>query len=153
MVPLWDSSTGQISNFTTRFSFVIDTLNSFTSGDDLAFFLAPFGYQIPQNSVGGCVGLFNTTQATASLFKSQVVLVEFDTFSDPGWDPTDMKSRVGIDNNSVSSAVYTSWNTSVHSGHTTDVLIVYNATTSKNLSVSWSDLETSDSKETTSLFY
>lgn len=97
------------------------------SGDGLAFFLAPFGYQIPQNSAGGCVGLFNTTQATASLFKSQVVLVEFNTFSDPGWDPTDMKSHVGIDNNSVSSTVYTSWNASVHSGHTADVLIVYNA--------------------------
>ncbi|KAK2664505.1 hypothetical protein Ddye_003079 [Dipteronia dyeriana] len=143
-VPLWDSGTGQLSDFTTRFSFVIDTLNSTMFGDGLAFFLAPFGYQIALNSAGGCLGL--------CMFESRVVLVEFDTFSDSGWDPTDMKSHVGINNKSVISAVYTQWNASIHSGDTADVLIAYNATT-KNLSVSWSYRETSDSKENTSLFY
>ncbi|KAL5751236.1 hypothetical protein ACOSP7_025839 [Xanthoceras sorbifolium] len=151
-VPLWDSDTGQLSDFTTRFSFVIDTLNSSTYGDGLAFFLAPVGYQIPLNSAGGCFGLFNSTQAAGGSFERQVVLVEFDTFSDTDWDPTGLKSHVGINNNSVFSNVSTPWNASFHSGDTADVLITYNAT-SKNLSVSWTYLETSDSKENTSLFY
>lgn len=149
-VPLWDSDTRKPSDFNTQFSFIVDTLGQSTYGDGITFFLAPLG-QIPWNSHGGFLGLFNTT--TAKLSSSPIVLVEFDSFWDPEWDPTNVQDHVGINNCSIFSSVYTRWNASFHSGDTAHVKINYNSTT-KNLSVSWSYGETSKySQENTSLFY
>ncbi|XP_059435446.1 L-type lectin-domain containing receptor kinase IX.1-like [Corylus avellana] len=126
-VPLWDSHTRKLTNFTTHFSFTINTqgLPHYASG--LAFFLAPAGFEIPPNSS-----------------------VEFDSFSNPEWDPP--VEHVGINTNSIASAIYTPWNASLHSGDTIDVWITYNAST-KNLSVSWKYQKTSNTWENTSLFY
>jgi hypothetical protein len=52
-VPIWDLDTGKLTDFSTRFSFTIDTMNSSSYGDGLAFFLAPVGFDIPPNSAGG----------------------------------------------------------------------------------------------------
>ncbi|KAK2656646.1 hypothetical protein Ddye_009698 [Dipteronia dyeriana] len=150
MVQLWDSDTGKLSDFKTRFSFSIDTLGNPIYGHGLAFFLAPVGFQIPPNSAGGFLGLFNTTTIDSS--SNQIVMVEFDSFKNVEWDPSDVEDHVGINKNSLYSAVYTRWNASFHSGDTADVQITYNATTN-NLSVSWSFRETSTSLENTSLFY
>ncbi|KAI9164908.1 hypothetical protein LWI28_004292 [Acer negundo] len=150
MVQIWDSDTGKISDFNTRFSFSIDTLGNPIYGHGLAFFLAPVGFQIPLNSAGGFLGLFNTTTIDSS--SNQIVMVEFDSFKNVEWDPSDVEGHVGINKNSLFSAVYTSWNASFHNRDTADVQITYNATT-KNLSVSWSFRETSTSLENTSLFY
>lgn len=60
--------------------------------------------------------------------------MKFDSFGNPEWDPS--FPHVGINNGTIGSAVFTSWNASLHSGTKTDVLITYNAST-KNLSVSW----------------
>ncbi|XP_059439885.1 L-type lectin-domain containing receptor kinase IX.1-like [Corylus avellana] len=147
-VPLWDSSSGNISDFTTHFSFIIDTLGSHTYSDGLAFFLAPVGFDIPPNSVGGYLGLFNSTTSNSS--QNQIVLVEFDSYANPDWDPP--VEHVGINSNSIASAVFTPWNASFHSGDTAHVWITYNAST-KNLSVSWSYKRTSSSQENTSLSY
>ncbi|PRQ48392.1 putative protein kinase RLK-Pelle-L-LEC family [Rosa chinensis] len=148
-VPLWDSSTGKLTDFTTHFSFIINTDGYPTYGHGIAFFLAPVGFQLPPNSVGGFLGLFNTTTSDSS--GNKIVLVEFDSFINPQWDPG--YQHVGINNNSIASSVSTPWNASLHSGDTTDVWIVYNATT-KNLSVHWSYQNTSTPKEnTTSLHY
>ncbi|KAJ4835817.1 hypothetical protein Tsubulata_031357 [Turnera subulata] len=84
-VHLWDSSSGQLTDFTTHFTFKIDILNYTTYGHGIAFFLAPVGYQIPPNSGGGFLGLLNTTNM-ASLSTNQLVMVEFDSFANP-WDP------------------------------------------------------------------
>ncbi|KAJ0041267.1 hypothetical protein Pint_27755 [Pistacia integerrima] len=149
-VPLWDPDTGKLSDFSTRFSFVIDTQNRSSYGNGLAFFLAPAEFQIPPNSAGGFLGLFNTTTAYSS--SNQIVMVEFDSFSNREWDPADVKDHVGINNNSISSAVYTRWNASSHSGDIADTWITYNATT-KNVSVSWSYRTTPNSQENTHLFY
>ncbi|KAJ0041268.1 hypothetical protein Pint_27754 [Pistacia integerrima] len=149
-VPLWDSHTRKLSDFTTQFSFSIDTLDRTPYGHGLAFFLAPVGFQIPPNSVCGYLGLFNATTAYSSA--NQIVMVEFDSFPDPEWDPPDVQDHVGINNNSIASAVYTRWNASFHSGDTADARISYNATT-KNLSVSWTYRRTPNSNENTSLFY
>ncbi|KAJ0096559.1 hypothetical protein Patl1_28375 [Pistacia atlantica] len=151
-VPLWNSDTGEISDFSTKFSFIIDTKGSPQYGSGLAFFLAPVGFQIPPNSVGGFLGLFNTTTAYSS--SNQIVMVEFDSYWDVEWDPADIpnQNHVGINNNSIVSAVYTRWNASFHSADTADVQITYNATT-KNLSVSWTYRQTSNSQEDTSLSY
>ncbi|XP_016673177.2 L-type lectin-domain containing receptor kinase IX.1-like, partial [Gossypium hirsutum] len=120
------------------------------SNNGLVFFLAPVGSQIPPNSAGGFLGLFNTTTSDSS--QNQIVLVEFDTFENPEWDPTGIGSHVGINENSISSANYTRWNASFHSGDTADVVINYNATT-KNLSVSWSYQNTNNPRENSSLSY
>ncbi|XP_021274201.1 L-type lectin-domain containing receptor kinase IX.1-like [Herrania umbratica] len=147
-VHLWDANTGKLSDFTSRFSVTIDTQNSSTYGHGVAFFLAPVGSQIPPNSAGGFLGLFNTT--TSDLSTNQIIMVEFDTFPNPEWDPSIV--HVGINNNSIASAVYTPWNASFHSDDPADVLITYNATT-KNLSVSWSYKKTNNPKENSSLSY
>ncbi|KAA3474132.1 L-type lectin-domain containing receptor kinase IX.1-like [Gossypium australe] len=148
-VPIWDSSTGRLTDFSTRFSFDI-SIQGPDYGHGLVFFLAPVGSQIPLNSAGGFLGLFNTTTSDSS--QNQIVLVEFDTFENPEWDPTGIGSHVGINENSISSSNYTRWNASFHSGDTSDVVINYNATT-KNLSVSWSYQKTNNPRENSSLSY
>ncbi|KAJ4844338.1 hypothetical protein Tsubulata_049639, partial [Turnera subulata] len=138
-VHLWDSSSGQLTDFTTHFTFKIDILNYTTYGHGIAFFLAPVGYQIPPNSGGGFLGLLNTTNM-ASLSTNQLVMVEFDSFANP-WDPK--VEHIGINNNSLFSAVYTSWDVRSHSGNLTHAWITYNSTT-KNLTVFWTYEENPD---------
>ncbi|KAI9165974.1 hypothetical protein LWI28_023918 [Acer negundo] len=147
-VHLWDSKTNKLTDFTTHFSFSIDTGGRSLYAAGLAFYLAPFGYQIPPNSAGGFLGLFNTTTSDSS--QNRIVLVEFDSFPNPEWDPH--VAHVGINNNSIASAVYTPCNASFHSGDIADVSITYNATT-KNMSVSWTYQQTSDWKEFSTLSY
>ncbi|OVA15244.1 Protein kinase domain [Macleaya cordata] len=132
-VPLWDSATGKLSDFTTHFSFSIDTENCSYYGQGFAFFLAPVGFQIPPNSAGGFLGLFNTTTID-NTSHNQIIVVEFDTFVNPEWDP--LVQHVGINKNSLASAVFIPWNASLHSNENANVWITYNATT-KNLSVFW----------------
>ncbi|KAL6124159.1 hypothetical protein ACLB2K_076674 [Fragaria x ananassa] len=103
---LWDSTTParSLSNFTTNFTFMIDTGGDDFFADGFTFFIAPFGYPIPPNSAAG-FGLFNSTN---QLEKSQnrVVHIEFDAWSDT-WDPTG--SHVGVNINSISSVVTATW--------------------------------------------
>ncbi|KAL1209021.1 L-type lectin-domain containing receptor kinase IX.1 [Cardamine amara subsp. amara] len=61
--------------------------------------IAPPAIQLPPNSAGGFLGLFNETNVKPSSFP--LVHVEFDTFSNDEWDPLDVKSHVGINNNSL----------------------------------------------------
>ncbi|KAK8490598.1 hypothetical protein V6N12_076265 [Hibiscus sabdariffa] len=131
-VPIWDSRTNQVADFTTHFSFIIDSLGRPIYAAGLAFFLAPVGFEIPPNSAGGFLGLFNTTTSDSS--RNQIVLVEFDTFSNPQWDPP--FQHVGINTNSISSVKSSPWNFSLYDGKTTDAWISYHATT-MNLSVTW----------------
>ncbi|MBA0832635.1 hypothetical protein Goarm_017017 [Gossypium armourianum] len=133
-VPIWESETREVTSFTSHFSFIIDTQGKASSdySAGLAFFLAPVGSEIPPNSAGGFLGLFNTTTSDSS--GNQVVLVEFDTFSNE-WDPE--VEHVGININSISSVKYAPWNFSLYSEDTADAWISYNATT-RNLSVTWS---------------
>jgi hypothetical protein len=149
-VPLWDNSTGNISNFTTHFSFIIDTLGQTLHSDGLAFFLAPAGFEIPPNSRGGYLGLFNSTTWDSPDY--QLVHVEFDSYVNAGGGVDPSYEHVGISSNSIVTSVSTPWNASFHSGDTADVWITYNAST-KNLSVSWSYKKTFNSQENTSLSY
>ena len=84
-VPIWDRDTGKFTDFSTRFSFTIETMNSSTYGDGLAFFLAPVGFGIPTNSAGQHLGLFNSTTRTSPPY--QIVFVEFDSVVNNQWDP------------------------------------------------------------------
>ncbi|PON32725.1 Lectin [Parasponia andersonii] len=146
-VLLWDSNNpARTIDFTTHFSFSIITQGT-VNGHGIAFFLTRVKFQIPSNSTGGFLGLFDPT--TSDSTQNQIVTVEFDTYSNPEWDPP--FEHVGINNTSIASAVYTRWNASLHSGENTDVSISYNAST-KNLSVSWS-YENSTRENVTSLSY
>ncbi|XWS45044.1 hypothetical protein CRYUN_Cryun15aG0102700 [Craigia yunnanensis] len=106
-VPLWNSKTGKLSDFNTRIGFTITMSNLSEYSHGFAFFLAPVGSHIPTNSAGALLGLFNTTNRVSAL--GQVVLVDFDTLKDR-WDPDELDNHVGINNNSITSANYTSWN-------------------------------------------
>nr|TKS01308.1 L-type lectin-domain containing receptor kinase IX.1-like [Populus alba] len=147
-VPLWDSSTTRLTDFSTQFSFYIDIEGRTSYAAGFAFFIAPVEFHIPPNSAGGFLGLYNIT--TSDSQQNHIVHIEFDSFANPEWDPP--IQHVGINNNSVSSATYTYWNTSLHSGDTADVRITYNST-AKNLTVSWKYRATSTPQENTSLSY
>ncbi|WCJ32026.1 Concanavalin A-like lectin protein kinase family protein [Euphorbia peplus] len=147
-VPLWDPRTRKLTDFSNHFTFYVDVEGRTSYAAGFAFFLSPVGFHIPPNSAGGFLGLFNIT--TSDSPRNQLLHIEFDSFPNQEWDP--QVQHVGINNNSIHSATYTYWNTSLHSGDTADVWINYNATT-KNLSVSWKYEGKSDSQENTSLSY
>ncbi|KAK1417750.1 hypothetical protein QVD17_26884 [Tagetes erecta] len=125
-VQIWDKKSGKLSDFTTHFTFVIDTQNKSDYGDAFSFFLAPAGFQIPPNSAGEYLGLLNTTNFNSP--QNHMVIVEFDTFGNLLTDPI-LEGHVGININSISSASYTAWNASVHSGDAANAWVSYNATT------------------------
>ncbi|KAL4582816.1 hypothetical protein LXL04_007377 [Taraxacum kok-saghyz] len=134
-VQMWDSKSGKVSDFTTRFSFTIDTNDQPSNqyGDGFAFFIGPADFQIPTNSAGSFLGLYNLSNYRESP-QNQMIHVEFDSFVDSDWDPE--YEHVGINKNSIFSANYTAWNAGNHSGSVADVIITYNAQT-KMLMVSW----------------
>ncbi|EOA14568.1 hypothetical protein CARUB_v10027807mg [Capsella rubella] len=149
-VAIWDPKTERPTDFTTSFTFKIDTRNVSDYGHGFAFFLAPAGIVVPPNSAGGFLGLFNETNGYSSRFP--LVHIEFDTFHNIQWDPVDIKSHVGINNNSLTSSNFTSWNTSLHSQDVGHARISYDSA-SKNLSISWTYVETTNPREGSSLFY
>ncbi|PIN26207.1 Serine/threonine protein kinase [Handroanthus impetiginosus] len=132
-VPLWDSNFEKLADFTTHFSFTVDTQNRSHYAAGIAFFLAPVGFHIPANSAGGFLGLFN--KITADVSQTQIVSIEFDSFANLEWDPP--YEHVGINKNSIHSLVVAPWNVTLHSREPADAWIVYNSTT-RNLSVFWS---------------
>ncbi|XP_021631403.1 L-type lectin-domain containing receptor kinase IX.1 [Manihot esculenta] len=144
-VQIWDSKTQKLSDFTTRFTSTVDIQRRLIYGSGFTFFLAPVGFQVPTNSAGGFLGLYNVTTINSP---NQILHIEFDTNPDPDWDP--QFEHVAININSLYSSTYTRWNVTLHSGDNTDVLINYNSRT-KNLSVSWRFLLTGTSQEITSL--
>ncbi|XP_065638008.1 L-type lectin-domain containing receptor kinase IX.1 [Quercus suber] len=84
---LWDKDSGKLTNFTTHFSFAIDSKKRSVYGDGIAFFLAPVGSKIPFMSKGGStMGLCRGNQALDSV-DNPFVAVEFDIYSNEYWDP------------------------------------------------------------------
>jgi len=98
-VPLWNPKTGKPTDFSTSFSFKIDTRNLSNYGHGICFFLAPVGIQLPVNSAGGFFGLFTRIDNYTSSFP--LVHIEFDSFNNQEWDPNTVGSHVGINNNSL----------------------------------------------------
>ncbi|CAH1421651.1 unnamed protein product [Lactuca virosa] len=132
-VQMWDSSSGKVSDFTTRFSFTIDTNDQLNYGDGFAFFLGPADFQIPPNSAGSFLGLYNLSNYRESS-ENHMFHVEFDSFVDTDWDP--LYEHVGINKNSIFSANTTAWSAGNHSGDVADVTISYSAQTMMMI-VSW----------------
>jgi hypothetical protein len=140
---LWDKASRNLKNFSTNFTFVIDSQNKTVYGDGLAFFLAPNGSTMPDNiKQGGGMGLTEDDQQLNS-DNNHFVAVEFDIFSDHSsntWDPPG--EHVGIDINSMKSAANVSWQgsrTSIMEGRINEARISYNST-SHNLSVLFTGL-------------
>ena len=80
---IWDKNTGWLTDFTTHFSFIIASVDGHVSVDGLAFFIAPFGSDMSQNSAGGYLGLFNY-ESTLNANENQIFAVEFDTLTKTG---------------------------------------------------------------------
>ncbi|XP_057720360.1 L-type lectin-domain containing receptor kinase IX.1-like [Arachis stenosperma] len=131
---LWDSSTKALTDFSTAFSFTISQPTNKTA-DGFAFYMAPLGYQIPPNSYGGALGLFNST-TQYGVVQNHVFMVEFDTFRNPEYDPNDWNDHVGINSNSLKSLTYAWYDFDNNIGKKTHALITYNSSTNI-LNVSW----------------
>jgi serine/threonine protein kinase len=139
---LWDKASGNLTDFTTHFSFVIDSQNSTNYGDGLAFFLAPpaTGSTVPNNvTIGSSLGLTNDNQVLDST-DNPFVAVEFDIYPNKPWDPPGRPGvHLGIDINSMESVATVSWegwwsNTSITQGLINEARITYNSS-SHNLSL------------------
>uniref|UniRef100_A0A5B7B5G5 Putative L-type lectin-domain containing receptor kinase IX.1-like n=1 Tax=Davidia involucrata TaxID=16924 RepID=A0A5B7B5G5_DAVIN len=123
---LWDKASGKLADFTTNFSFVIDSEGRTSYADGLAFFLVPNRSDILVTA-GGAFGLPIdpvTIQPT-----SQFVAVEFDTYHDIGWDPdTSPATHVGININSLRSNASETWFTNITHGRENKAWIRYDST-------------------------
>ncbi|WVZ12435.1 hypothetical protein V8G54_016965 [Vigna mungo] len=112
---LWSTSSlrqkaARVADFTTEFSFVVNTKGAPLHGDGFTFYLASLDFEFPDNSSGGFLGIFNhETAFNTSL--NHVVAVEFDSFVNE-WDPNFPVSdspHIGIDINSIRSAATAPW--------------------------------------------
>ncbi|GMI86551.1 L-type lectin receptor kinase IX.1 [Hibiscus trionum] len=130
-VRLWDASNRELTDFTTRFSFIIRAVNLSEYGDGLSFFLAPFESEMPRNSSDGYLALFNPNSTMSNSTSNSIVAVEFDSFQNE-WDPSD--DHVGINVNSIVSVRNVTWQSSIKDGRTANAWVSYNSTT-RNLSV------------------
>ncbi|THU68357.1 hypothetical protein C4D60_Mb08t03060 [Musa balbisiana] len=128
---LWDPETRELTDFTTRFAFAINDLNRSWSGDGVAFFLSSYPSAIPPSSLGGSLGLFNSTPLPANSTINNTVAVEFDTFEN---DFDTSANHIGIDVNSVNSSAVVDWPSNIKDGREVNAWVSYNAST-HNLSV------------------
>jgi hypothetical protein len=119
-VHIWDKNTNKVASFKTSFSFIIDAVDTTKTADGLAFFLAPVG-TLPQKP-GGLLGLFPDEKKE---YSNNIVAVEFDTFCNTDWDPTN--THIGINVNGIKSEATKSWN--LENNKVADVEISYDALT------------------------
>jgi len=108
---LWNINTSEVTDFTTRFSFSINTPNKSYHGDGITFYLARPNFPMSQIDGSG-IGLASRVQLSNPNYTKEnpFVAVEFDTFVND-WDPK--YDHVGIDVNSISTNHTTQWFTSM----------------------------------------
>uniref|UniRef100_A0A2N9EGB1 non-specific serine/threonine protein kinase n=1 Tax=Fagus sylvatica TaxID=28930 RepID=A0A2N9EGB1_FAGSY len=104
---LWDKKSGELSNFNTKFSFIIDSHGKDRYSDGLTFFLASPDFPKPIPTDGTGLGLLSRKQLSDPSFlaANKFVSVEFDTFPNDGWDPPadPVREHVGININDIKS--------------------------------------------------
>ncbi|XP_048140974.1 L-type lectin-domain containing receptor kinase IX.1-like isoform X1 [Rhodamnia argentea] len=137
---LWDKATGNVADFTTRFTFAVNSQGASSFADGLTFFLVPKGSQLPVNSSGRYLALLNPNRDPSNSSTS-FVAVEFDTFHNNDINARDPNcsqvTHVGIDLNNLTSMVYNcvDWfKDKIMSGGRINATIAYNSST-QNLSV------------------
>ncbi|KAL8195279.1 hypothetical protein R6Q57_025682 [Mikania cordata] len=128
---LWDRGSWNLTDFSTRFTFTINSLNSSRYGDGLAFFLATNGSMVPDNVTNsGTLGLTRNDEVLNSS-SNPFVAVEFDVFQNT-WDPEN--EHVGIDISSMDSVRNVTWRSRISAGKTYEAVIRYDSSLN-NLSV------------------
>ncbi|BFG29156.1 hypothetical protein CerSpe_154300 [Prunus speciosa] len=140
---LRDDATGKLADFTTNFTFTIDSQNNSSYSDGLAFFLAPKWPALNTTiGIGPYLGLpiINPEKyEPTNLFP--FVAVEFDIFQNTETSVEDPPGdHVGIDINSVKSNVTRAWNGSITQGRENNASIRYDSG-SKKLSVTFTTYE------------
>ncbi|EEF29998.1 lectin 7 [Ricinus communis] len=150
-VQIWDSETGKLADFTSRFSFIAKDVkyDQTIYGDGLAFFLAPVDSEIPPKSVGGYLALLSPDTAVNGSKQNQIVAVEFDSYQNP-WDPS--FDHVGINVNSIISVANAPWKNDIFNGAIVNAWVNYDSN-AKNLSVFVSDTQSPVFRGTYSLSY
>ncbi|XP_056175573.1 L-type lectin-domain containing receptor kinase IX.1-like [Syzygium oleosum] len=152
---LWDKATGNVADFSTQFTFVIDSLGKSIFADGMTFFLVPEGAQLPVNSSGLYLALVSPNCSPANSSTS-FVAVEFDPHinnSDGVMDPN--CSHVGIDLNNLTSTVSccVDWfRDKIMSGGRINATITYNSST-QNLSVLMIDADAMGADINSSVIY
>ncbi|KAG8650475.1 L-type lectin-domain containing receptor kinase IX.1 [Manihot esculenta] len=135
---LWDKASGNLTNFTTQFSFLIDSRGSHKYGDGITFFMAPNGSRMPANVKGsGGIGLARSNSDAVNPKVNKFVAVEFDTYQND-WDPP--YDHIGFNVNSMVSLVNRTWRSGARTGSKTDVRIRYDSN-KKSLRVNFSFLD------------
>ncbi|KAL3621013.1 hypothetical protein CASFOL_035925 [Castilleja foliolosa] len=122
---LWDRASRNLTDFTTQFSFVIDSFGNNTYADGLAFFLGSVGSSIQSWSYGGSLGIGNSAIPLGPPYS--FVAVEFDTCKNTDYDLLG-GPHIGIDINTMASVNMTTWQNNVTLGLQNDAWISYNAT-------------------------
>nr|GMD11140.1 L-type lectin-domain containing receptor kinase IX.1-like [Ipomoea batatas] len=120
---LWDKATRELADFTTHFTFNINSDGGTEFGDGLAFFLANFTANFSEASTAGAgLGLVDARLMTSP---EPFVAVVFDTFSnDMNIPMTNVSINVKSMKTSVSS---TAWLNNITNGVDNDASITYSA--------------------------
>ncbi|XP_010270610.1 PREDICTED: probable L-type lectin-domain containing receptor kinase S.5 [Nelumbo nucifera] len=103
---LWDETSGSVASFYTSFTVNFFRPDNQTAAEGFAFVIAP-NLTIPSDSYGQWLGLTNAS--TDGNPSNKLVAIELDTVRQ-GFDPDD--NHIGLDINSVNSAVAVSLNKS-----------------------------------------
>ncbi|PRQ31921.1 putative protein kinase RLK-Pelle-L-LEC family [Rosa chinensis] len=133
---LREIATGKLADFTTHFTFVIDSLGAPDYAQGLVFFIAPAG-SLFNTSFGGDGALGLPVARTSGKIGYNFVAVEFDISQNNQTfikDPTG--NHVGIDVNSLKSLNTKPWNGNITYGQHNSATVSYNSST-KNLSVAF----------------
>jgi hypothetical protein len=87
----------------------VNTNGSRLHGDGFTFFIAPSHFELPKNSSGGYLGLFNPETAHVPA-QNPIIAIEFDSFTN-GWDPATPSQfpHIGIDVGSIDSVATVNW--------------------------------------------
>ncbi|PNY01063.1 bark agglutinin lecrpa3-like protein [Trifolium pratense] len=127
LVPIWDSSTGNVASFETSFTYEVLNFEHAPS-DGLVFFLTDLAnVTIPDNSREGLLGIADAKNAF-----NRFVGVEFDNYANP-WDPN--YAHIGINLNSLYSAKTMKWRWVYGEGYTKLKVNIKYDSPSSNLTV------------------
>ncbi|XP_023900087.2 L-type lectin-domain containing receptor kinase IX.1-like [Quercus suber] len=139
---LWDKNSG-VANFTSNFSFIIDSQGKDTYSDGIMFFLSTPNFPDPSPTDGSGLGLVSRAQMEQRdfLVTNQFVAVEFDTFNNTKWDPSyPVPEHVGININSMKSHNSTPWYCTIKQNRTYSASINYDSST-QNFSVTFTGFD------------
>ncbi|KAF2320606.1 hypothetical protein GH714_028964 [Hevea brasiliensis] len=142
LLHLWDKASGNLADFTTNFTFSIDSQYNEKYADGFAFFLAPPQFRIPDvqgGGGGGGLGLAYGNQ-TLNSTDNPFVAVEFDTYINI-FDKEEAE-HVGINVNSLVSSKSGRFFSNVMQGGMMNAQISYNSS-SQNLCVYYTGVENS----------